>query len=101
MTWLNGAVNILFAFLGILRFRRSEPGGFPENSTLQNTHNGNHLFGFSFLIRAKAAIRGVLWKKVFLGIPQNSQENTCDRVSLFNKVAGLMHSYITPLDDYF
>ena len=28
-------------------------------------------------------------KKVFLKILQNSQENTCDRVSFFNKVAGL------------
>ena len=29
----------------------------------------------------KAATRGLLWKKVFLEIPQNSQENTCARVS--------------------
>ena len=28
-------------------------------------------------------------KKVFLEISQNSQENTCTRVSFFNKVAGL------------
>ena len=28
-------------------------------------------------------------KKVFLEISQNSQENTCARVSFFNKVAGL------------
>ena len=28
-------------------------------------------------------------KKVFLEILQNSQENTCVRVSFFNKVAGL------------
>ena len=30
----------------------------------------------------KAATRGVLWKKVFLEISQNSQENTGARVSL-------------------
>ena len=29
----------------------------------------------------KVAIRGVLWKKVFLKISPNSQENTCVRVS--------------------
>ena len=28
---------------------------------------------------------------VFLKISQNSQKNTCVRVSLFNKVAGLWH----------
>ena len=28
-------------------------------------------------------------KEVFLEISQNSQENTCARVSFFNKVAGL------------
>ena len=38
---------------------------------------------------AEAATRGVLWKKVFLEISQNSQENTCARVSFFNKVASL------------
>ena len=32
----------------------------------------------------EAATRGVLWKKVFLEISQNSQENTCTRVSFFN-----------------
>ena len=38
---------------------------------------------------SEAATRGVLWKKVFLEISQNSQENTCPRVSFFNKVVGL------------
>ena len=37
----------------------------------------------------EAATRGVLLKKVFLHFSQNSQENTCGRVSFFNKVAGL------------
>ena len=53
--------------------------------------------------RAEVATRGVLIKKVFLEISQNSQENTCSRVRnftqftgkhlfqslFFNKVAGL------------
>ena len=30
---------------------------------------------------AEAAARGVLWKKLFLEISQNSQVNTCARVS--------------------
>ena len=38
---------------------------------------------------SEAATRGVLSKKVFLEISQNSQENTRARVSLFNKVAAL------------
>ena len=34
----------------------------------------------------EAATRGVLLKKVFLEISRNSQENTCARVSFFNKL---------------
>ena len=37
----------------------------------------------------EAVTGGVLWKKLFLEISQNSQENTCARVSFFRKVAGL------------
>ena len=33
----------------------------------------------------EAPTRGVLWKKVFLEISQNSQENTCARVSFLIK----------------
>ena len=40
-----------------------------------------------FVRMAEAGIGGVLWKKMFLKISQNSQENTCVRVSFFNKVA--------------
>ena len=36
-------------------------------------------------------------KKVLLEISQNSQENTCARVSFFNKVAGLRHHVKTNL----
>ena len=35
---------------------------------------------------SEAATRGVLWKKVFLEISQNSQENTCVRVSFSIKL---------------
>ena len=35
----------------------------------------------------EAAVRRCSVKKVFLEISQNSQENTCARVSIFNKVA--------------
>ena len=34
---------------------------------------------------AEAATRGVLWKKVFLEVSQNSQEKTCAKVSLLLK----------------
>ena len=37
--------------------------------------------GKTFFMFAEAATRGVLQKKVFLEISQNSQENTCARVS--------------------
>ena len=37
------------------------------------------------------ATRGVLWKKVFLKISQNSQENTCARVSFLIKLQAWGH----------
>ena len=37
----------------------------------------------------EASTGSVLQKKVFLEILQNSQENTCVRVSFFHEVAGL------------
>ena len=37
----------------------------------------------------EAATGGVPWKKVFLQISQNSQENTCARVSFLIKFEGL------------
>ena len=49
-----------------------------------------------FYFIKKAFSRGVLCKKVFLGILKNSQENTCQSL-FFNKVAGLTFSYRTPL----
>ena len=36
--------------------------------------------------KTEAATRSVLWKKVFLEISQNSQENTCARVSFLIKL---------------
>ena len=42
-----------------------------------------------FKEKTDAATRGVLYKKVFLKILQNSQENTCTRVSFFIKLQGL------------
>ena len=37
----------------------------------------------------RTSLLEVFFKKVFLEISQNSQENTCARVSFFDKVAGL------------
>ena len=60
-----------------------------------NVNSGLQLSNFrlatneTFMTHSKATTRCVLWKKVFLKILQNSQENTCARVSFQNKVAGL------------
>ena len=44
-------------------------------------------FSYSkFLLHSEAATGGVLPEQVFLEIPQNSQENTCARVSLLIKL---------------
>ena len=44
---------------------------------------------FSQKVLSEAATRDVLLKKVFLKISQNSQKNTCTRVSFLIKVASL------------
>ena len=49
---------------------------------------------------SEAATRGVLCKKVFLEISQNSQENTCTIVSFLIKLQASIF-YRTPLDDCF
>ena len=41
---------------------------------------------FIYIPEVEAATRGVLWKKVFLEISQNSQENTGARVSFLIKL---------------
>ena len=46
-----------------------------------------NLFSDQYNVKsAEAATRGVLYKKVFLEISQNSQENTTARVSLLIKL---------------
>ena len=49
---------------------------------------------WKYFLCSEAATRGALWKKIFLEISQNSQENTCARVSFFNKVAGKASNFI-------
>ena len=44
--------------------------------------------------RTEAATRGVLCKKVFLEISQNSQENTCARVSFLIKLQAQACNFI-------
>ena len=41
-----------------------------------------------FQLETEVATRGILCSMVFLKISQNSRENTCARISFFNKVAG-------------
>ena len=41
---------------------------------------------FVFRLTTEAVARSVLWKKTFLEISQNSQENTCARVSFLLKL---------------
>ena len=43
---------------------------------------------------SETVIRGVLWKKVILEISQNSQENTCARVSFLIKLQILAWNFI-------
>ena len=47
-----------------------------------------NVIGFTIFHLSEVATGGVLLEKVFLEISYNSQENTCGKVSFFNKVAG-------------
>ena len=50
------------------------------------TNNILNLFNLHYCRTPKAATGGVLWKKEFLEISQNSQENTCARFSFLIKL---------------
>ena len=62
------------------------------------------LLATAILWSAEAATGGVLLKKVFLEILQNSQENTCARVSFLIKLQASSKEHLfyrTPLGDWF
>ena len=65
---------------------------------LSNIQRPLHHVSAVLLEVTEAATRVVLQKNVFLEISQNSQEDTCAKVSFFNKVEGLFR---TPPDDCF
>ena len=46
------------------------------------------------ILHAEAATRGVLWEKLFLEISENSQENTCVRVSFLIKMQASAWNFI-------
>ena len=52
------------------------------NKWVKNSYSVRN--SWKFMERKEAATGGVLYKKVFLKISQNSQENTCARASSFN-----------------
>ena len=45
-----------------------------------------NVIGFTIFYLSEVATGGVLLEKVFLEIPQNSQENTCGKVSFLIKL---------------
>ena len=63
----------------------------PAYSCNNNFQSSLNLFSCKCILHIEAATieaatEGVLWKKVFLKISQNSQENTCARVSFLVKL---------------
>ena len=80
-----------FKFVNNIKFQQKQPVVALYQPMLgkckrQNKSNRFNLKAdgcFCLLLRAEAATRGVPWKKVFLEISQNSQENTY--ASLFFK----------------
>ena len=49
--------------------------------------------GSFIMLLTEAATEGVLWKKMFLEILQNSQENTCARASFLIKLQDFLQLY--------
>ena len=47
-----------------------------------------NVIGFTIFRLSEATTGGALLEKVLLEISQNSQDNTCGKVSFLNKVAG-------------
>ena len=94
---MAGSISYL-RYINYILFKEKLYNIFPtklKNRLLRFRLNGYEYF-YSFLLpnfvdfseKTEAATRGVLYKKVFLEISQNSQKNAC--ASLFlNKVAGL------------
>ena len=60
---------------------------YPDSSNFEKKIFSNFI-DFTICHRSEAATGGFLLEKVFLEISQNSQENTCNKVSFLNKVAG-------------
>ena len=73
----------------LLNFHKQPPEVFYKKTVLKNfaIFTGKHLY-FSRSSRPE-----VFCKKVFLGISQNSQENTCARVSFLIKLQGGLKLY--------
>ena len=100
----NGLVIVLFCILifwYILTFG-SWLSFFPFNGCMLWAQDSTNAYILAYLLAYAlvAAASRNSWK-FFLEIPQNSQENTCSRVSFFNKVAGLEQLfYWTPPGDY-
>ena len=59
------------------------------NKTQMNYSNSNECDSCYALIRFRSSRPRRSVKKMFLKISQNSQENTCARVTCFNKVKAL------------
>ena len=87
---MAGSISYL-RYINYILFKEKLYNIFPtklKNRLLRFRLNGYEYF-YSFLLanfvdfseKTEAATRGVLYKKVFLEISQNSQKNTCARVS--------------------
>ena len=84
-------LNTLFCSLG-----RPQPQKmFPSNLVILNISVINTQICLQTVL-SEAATGGVLWKKVFLEISQNSQENTCVRVSFLIKLQASTKFLRTP-----
>ena len=85
----NGSLITLF--LSKKKMKTQNATAYSYHSKVTSTQNKGVSF-FSCLghgVQLEAAIQRCSVKKVFLEISHNLQENTCARVSFFNKVAGL------------
>ena len=83
-------MQLFFFTSSVARLRSSRPKAFRKKGVLRNFTKltGKHLCQ-SLLFNTVAVIQRCSVKKLFLEIPQNSQENTCARVFFFIKKEAL------------
>ena len=101
---LKNQLSILVSYHALLQavFHEQAQEDFHMNSTTFKIflvwYNGVFSFKIGLTEQSETATGGVLYEKVFIEISQNSQENTCTRVSFIIKLQASACNFIKKRD---